>query len=153
MHGANRNKVCRWDVIIKYLQTCVFTSWQFLFNVHHIFLRCSDDDLIYSFVLLYLTRFAIAATREPTTHTPRKIVKAGSVGSPSIKSATSVTDQSPVLINHNIGTHKDVLVVFITVSPFLFYVYFPSAICLATYTPLADACEREWVMPLPSPMI
>ena len=27
------------------------------------------------------------------------------------------------------------------------------AICRATYTPLADACEREWVIPLPSPMM
>lgn len=45
----------------------------------------------------------------------------------------------PVVINHNIGTHKGVLVVFITVFSFLFYIYFPSAICLATNTPLADA--------------
>ena len=27
-----------------------------------------------------------------------------------------------------------------------------SAICLATYIPEADACEREWVTPLPSPI-
>lgn len=31
--------------------------------------------------------------------------------------------------------------------------YSPCAIFLATYTPLADACERECVIPLPSPMI
>ena len=105
------------------------------------------------FCLLYLTRFAIAAKRDATTHNMRKIVKTGYVESPSIKSTTSVADQMPVVINHNIGTHKGVLVVFITVFSFLFYIYFPSAICLATYTPLADACEREWVMPLPSPMI
>jgi hypothetical protein len=30
--------------------------------------------------------------------------------------------------------------------------YFP-AISLATWTPLAEAWDREWVMPLPSPMM
>jgi len=33
------------------------------------------------------------------------------------------------------------------------FYYFADAISRATCTPLADAWESEWVMPLPSPMI
>ena len=40
-----------------------------------------------------------------------------------------------------------------TFSIVLRKVYKVSAILLATYTPLADAWDREWVTPLPSPMI
>ena len=57
--------------------------------------------------------------RDATTHSIRKIVKTGYVGSPSIKSITSVADQIPVVINHSIGTHKGVLVVFTIVLAFL----------------------------------
>ena len=36
---------------------------------------------------------------------------------------------------------------------YIYSFYSPCAIFLATYTPLAEAWDREWVTPLPSPMI
>lgn len=36
---------------------------------------------------------------------------------------------------------------------YIYSFYSPCAIFLATYTPLADAWDSEWVIPLPSPMI
>lgn len=33
------------------------------------------------------------------------------------------------------------------------FTYILAAICRATYTPLAEAWEREWVTPLPSPIM
>ena len=37
--------------------------------------------------------------------------------------------------------------------PVHFSFYNPFVISLATYTPLADAWDREWVTPLPSPIM